>query len=144
MPDQDTLDPIPSSWLQVGDVRSFDPTPLSPDEMTEILAAASLAPSAANVQPWEFVALTDPAARAEITALAQNPLTRIRALSLGISSAWIRAIDLQAVAKCLALPRELVPQAVLAFGRSAQMPERVPHLRVSDFVRWIGGSDAEV
>ena len=63
-------------WLRVGDVRAFQPTPLKAEEIIEILSAAALAPSAANVQPWEFLAITDPRVREAIAALVRDPFLR--------------------------------------------------------------------
>ncbi|MHB8661924.1 MAG: nitroreductase family protein [Acidimicrobiales bacterium] len=46
--------------------RDLLPDPV-PDELIEqILRAATHAPSAENLQPWEFVVITDPSLRAEI------------------------------------------------------------------------------
>jgi len=177
-------------WLQVGDVQTFKSTPLKRTEIEQILAAAALAPSAANVQPWEFIAITDAHVKAKLAALAQEPflreaaeaswlaeapvlvvacldrlrakarfgelgekligiqdvaiaihLTRIRAQSMGIGSTWVREFDLQGVAELLSLPSELVPQAVLAFGYTAERPQRTPQLQPTDFVRWVDDKD---
>jgi len=47
-------------------VRDFAPDPV-PRELIEIaIAAANTAPSGANRQPWHFVAVSDPAVKAEI------------------------------------------------------------------------------
>jgi nitroreductase len=40
-------------------VREFAPTPLAEDDLTKILEAGRLAPSAKNWQPWDFVLVTD-------------------------------------------------------------------------------------
>jgi nitroreductase len=47
-------------------VRRFRPDPISDADLSRILAAATRAPSARNAQPWGFVAVRDPAIRAEI------------------------------------------------------------------------------
>lgn len=47
-------------------VRSFDPRPV-PREMIEVaIRAAGTAPSGANLQPWHFVAISDPGIKARI------------------------------------------------------------------------------
>jgi nitroreductase len=40
-------------------VRTFTGEPVKKDDLTEILRAGMSAPSAVNVQPWAFVAVTD-------------------------------------------------------------------------------------
>ncbi|MBN1421537.1 MAG: nitroreductase family protein [Planctomycetes bacterium] len=47
-------------------VRSFKPDPVTEDALRSLVDAGRLAPSANNVQPWEFVAVTDPGMRARI------------------------------------------------------------------------------
>ncbi|NPV75450.1 MAG: nitroreductase family protein [Anaerolineae bacterium] len=43
-------------------IRQYTGQPVSEELMTELLKAAMAAPSACNSQPWEFVAVTEPAA----------------------------------------------------------------------------------
>jgi len=53
-------------------VRDFAPDPV-PRELIEIaIAAANTAPSGANRQPWHFVAVSDPAVKAEIRRGAET------------------------------------------------------------------------
>jgi nitroreductase len=40
-------------------VREFSRTPVSEDDLSKILEAGRLAPSAKNWQPWDFVLVTD-------------------------------------------------------------------------------------
>jgi nitroreductase len=47
-------------------VRRFRPEPVPDPVLREILAAATRAPSARNCQPWVFVAVRDPARKAEL------------------------------------------------------------------------------
>lgn len=42
-------------------IRKFQPRPVERETLVELLKAAMAAPSAVNSQPWEFVALTEPA-----------------------------------------------------------------------------------
>jgi nitroreductase len=52
-------------------VRDFDPAPV-PRELVEIaIRAAHTAPSGANRQPWHFVAVSNPAIKAEIRRAAE-------------------------------------------------------------------------
>jgi 5,6-dimethylbenzimidazole synthase len=50
------------------DVRRFRTDPISPGVVDELLAAAALAPSVGNSQPWRFVKVDDPARRAKVRA----------------------------------------------------------------------------
>jgi nitroreductase len=40
-------------------VRSYEQTPVPKDVLTKLLEAARMAPSAANIQPWHFIVVTD-------------------------------------------------------------------------------------
>lgn len=44
-------------------IRKYENTPVSKDTIEEILEGASMAPSAANQQPWYFLAITNEAER---------------------------------------------------------------------------------
>lgn len=52
-------------------VRAFTGTPVSEDDITAMLEAAMVAPSAGNSQPWRFVVVDDPALLAEASTM--NP-----------------------------------------------------------------------
>ena len=39
--------------------RSFEPTTVSKETLEKLLEAARLSPSAGNIQPWHFIAVTD-------------------------------------------------------------------------------------
>lgn len=45
---------------------------LSADEIRDLVAYATEAPSAYNIQPWRFIAVTDPAAKARLKAVSYN------------------------------------------------------------------------
>lgn len=53
-------------------VRKYKPTPIPPYMIQDVLDCARLAPTAKNVQPWLFGAVTDKALLGEIAALAPN------------------------------------------------------------------------
>ena len=42
-------------------VREFSPDPIPDDVISMCIEAAALAPSGANLQPWKFVVVKDPA-----------------------------------------------------------------------------------
>lgn len=50
-------------------VRRFRPDPIPDEVLRQIIAAAARAPSARNSQPWAFVAVRDPVAKAAIASL---------------------------------------------------------------------------
>jgi len=58
--------------LQRRTVREFAPDPI-PDEVIELaIAAANSAPSGANIQPWKFVVIKDPALKKRIRIAAEE------------------------------------------------------------------------
>lgn len=52
-------------------VRHFSPDPVPIELIANAVAAAGTAPSGANLQPWTFVVVSDPAVRREIRAAAE-------------------------------------------------------------------------
>ncbi|HRY28413.1 MAG TPA: nitroreductase family protein [Elusimicrobiota bacterium] len=52
--------------------RSYTSKPVPKDVLEKIVDAGRRAPTARNVQPWEFVVVTDAAARKQIAGLAEN------------------------------------------------------------------------
>ncbi len=53
-------------------VRSFSDKPISADIIEELIDSARLAPTARNVQPWEFIVVTKKENLAALAALADN------------------------------------------------------------------------
>jgi len=53
-------------------VRSFLPDLVRPEVLNRCLDAARKAPSSSNLQPWEFVIITDPVGRAEANKVCLN------------------------------------------------------------------------
>ena len=52
-------------------VRRYLPKPIPPESIEAIVNAGRLAPTARNVQPWEFVVVTESAKRAQIAAITE-------------------------------------------------------------------------
>lgn len=52
-------------------IRDFSPEPVPDVFVEQAVLAASRAPSGANVQPWRFVHVTDPATRRRVRAAAE-------------------------------------------------------------------------
>jgi nitroreductase len=53
-------------------VRQFQPNPVPKEKILKILDCARFAPTARNVQPWEFIVVTDANIRAKIATFASN------------------------------------------------------------------------
>ena len=53
-------------------VRSFDSRPVPREIIAECIAAAGTAPSGANLQPWHFVAVSDPDVKHRIRVTAEQ------------------------------------------------------------------------
>lgn len=53
-------------------VRDFSPRPVPREVIEDCLRAASTAPSGANLQPWHFVVVTDPAVKRRIRVEAEK------------------------------------------------------------------------
>jgi iodotyrosine deiodinase len=53
-------------------VRQYDPRPVSRSVLEPCLTAAGTAPSGANLQPWHFVVVTDPAVKRRIREAAER------------------------------------------------------------------------
>jgi iodotyrosine deiodinase len=71
-------------------VRHFSDRPVPREVIEECLRAAGTAPSGANMQPWHFVAVSDPAVKQQIRLAAEE---RERAFyARRASQAWIDAL----------------------------------------------------
>ncbi|MDP2924729.1 MAG: nitroreductase family protein [Candidatus Omnitrophota bacterium] len=53
-------------------IRAFGNKDVSVDQLEKIVDAARFAPTARNVQPWEFVVVTDKVKLSQLAALAEN------------------------------------------------------------------------
>ena len=53
-------------------VRKFEPKPISAEIIKDILDCARLAPTAINIQPWLFGAVTDPDLKREIADMTDH------------------------------------------------------------------------
>jgi len=80
-------------------VRSYEPTPIPEEVLTQVLDAARLAPSAGNAQPWHFIIVKDEDKRARIAKgcrygrfLAESPVAIVACGDKKASPHWY-AID---------------------------------------------------
>jgi len=53
-------------------IRVYKDRPIPKEALEEIVDAARFAPTARNVQPWEFIVITNPRTLKEIAGLAEN------------------------------------------------------------------------
>lgn len=72
-------------------VRDYDSRPVSQDVIAACIAAAGTAPSGANQQPWHFVAISNPAMKAQIRQAAEAEEERFYAGGAG--DAWLQALE---------------------------------------------------
>ena len=72
-------------------VRDFAPTPVPQPVIAACIAAAGTAPSGANHQPWHFVAISDPAVKAQIRLAAEEEERAFYAGGAG--DEWLRALE---------------------------------------------------
>jgi len=53
-------------------IREYADKPIAKELLEEIADAARFAPTARNVQPWEFIVITEPAVLKKLSELAEN------------------------------------------------------------------------
>ncbi|MDB5096267.1 MAG: ndh [Cyanobacteria bacterium RYN_339] len=63
---------VPDAVNSRHSVRKYKPGPVPAQDLDEILRLTSLAPSSANLQPWRFVVIQNPALQAELQTHAFN------------------------------------------------------------------------
>ncbi|QVY62492.1 nitroreductase family protein [Cytobacillus gottheilii] len=67
-------------------IRTYDENvKISKEEMSEILAAATKAPSSVNLQPWRFVVIESPEAKAKLAPLAKFNQQQVKTSSAVIA-----------------------------------------------------------
>jgi len=57
-------------------IRRFSAEPVTDEELWTILEAAQSAPSGGNIQPWQFLVLTEPEAKAAVAAVYERAYDR--------------------------------------------------------------------
>ncbi len=72
-------------------VRDFLPDPVPESVIAACVAAAGTAPSGANHQPWHFVAIADPAMKAQIRVAAEAEEEAFYAGGAG--DEWLKALE---------------------------------------------------
>ena len=61
---------IPEPILERRSIRAYAEGELSREDVEKLIEAAILAPSAGNLQPWEFIAVTDPETKMKLAEAA--------------------------------------------------------------------------
>jgi nitroreductase len=83
-------------------MRRLKPDRIDDEVLWQILAAANQAPSGGNIQPWQFLMVTDPAMKSPLAELYRSMYYRYEAAMLptrrpttneGAERAWQRTID---------------------------------------------------
>ena len=76
-------------------IRAYDPRPVPPEMVAEVLEAGRVAPSACNKQPWHFILITEPEARQRLSAVYAKEWFYSAPVILVVcvepSKAWTRA-----------------------------------------------------
>ena len=108
-------------WMQRRrTIRDFSDRPVPREVIEYCIRAAGTAPSGANLQPWHFVAISDPAVKHEIRVAAQKRRGRIlrtsRAESVAGSARSARNGFEQAVSRNCAVVNRGLRAAVSNFG----------------------------
>ena len=72
--------------MQRRSIKKYDPTvKISKEEMEEILTLATRAPSSVNMQPWRFLVIESPEAKATLAPLAKFNQTQVETSSAVIA-----------------------------------------------------------
>jgi nitroreductase len=83
-------------------MRRLKPDPITDEILWQILAAANQAPSGGNIQPWQFMMVTDPDVKAPLADLYRRNHDRYEAAMLptrrppadeASANAWQRTVD---------------------------------------------------
>lgn len=136
--DDATMSPTAAAFAQImarrRTVRDFSPEAPPRDVIEAALAAAASAPSGANMQPWHFVVITDPALKRRIRVAAEEEERAFYAERA--PAEWLAAL-----APLGTDPNkpflETAPYLIAIFAeRTGQLPDgrRVKHYYVSESV----------
>ena len=95
-------------------VRDFSSRPVAETVIADCIATAGRAPSGANHQPWHFVAVRNPATKAQIRAAAEKEEEAF--YDGGASDEWIKALE--PLGTGVAKPHlEIAPWLIIVFAQ---------------------------
>lgn len=92
-------------------IRRFTDEPVTPDEITRCIGAAIQAPSGGNIQPWAYVAVTDPEMRAKVGAIYKKAYDRYEKALLAFPMNFRSPDDEASWRRTLAASRHLADHA---------------------------------
>src|SRR5215470_386006 len=103
-------------------IRDFDGSPLADDDVRAILEQAQLAPSSANLQPYQFHWVRSPEMKAKVAKACQNQRGAVSASTLIVVAAGLGTVRASSDAKRLAetleeRPRQYHRAQLVTFGR---------------------------
>jgi len=95
-------------------IRKFRPHSVNRRYIRKIINAGRLAPSAANLQPLEFMVIDEAKVKDSIFPLIRS------ALSFGLASCWIASIDKKKIKRALRIRAPYELDCLIAFGLPLQ------------------------
>lgn len=93
-------------------VRQFKPDPVPEEILRSLLEAAHQAPSSWNLQPWEFVVVTDPELRQKLSVAANNQAHVAQAGATFVCLGSVRQQDALADRIERAIPPDATPERI--------------------------------
>jgi nitroreductase len=134
-------------------IRKYKRKEMPREDVLKLLEAARTAPSGANRQPWEIVAITDPLRLKELVPVCKNQAfladcslflvglddveakwarvdlaialdhVTLLAEDMGLGSCWIGAFDADALGKFVSAPKNKMVTVCLAVGYPDEEPD---------------------
>lgn len=93
-------------------VRTYDDRPIPHEVLVKILEAAHQAPSSWNLQPWEFIVITEPDLKRQLRAAANNQASVEEAGALFVCLGSLRQQDALADRIAGSIPPDATPERV--------------------------------
>src|SRR5207237_5046853 len=88
-------------------IRRFSDTPVSDEEIMTCIRAATQAPSGGNIQPWQFLVVTDPETKRAIGDVYRRAYARYEPALLAVRPPARSAEDEEAFSRMLRSSRHL-------------------------------------
>lgn len=92
-------------------IRRFTDEPVTPDEITRCIEAAIQGPSGGNIQPWAYVAVVEPDARARVGAIYKKAYDRYEKALLALPMSFRSPEDEASWKRTVAASRHLADNA---------------------------------
>jgi nitroreductase len=145
-------------------IRKYKHKELPSEAVMELLEAARAAPSGANRQPWELVAITDPLRLKELVPVCKNQAfladcsmflvglddveakwarvdlaialdhVTLKAEEMGLGTCWIGAFDPDALGRFVSAPKNKIVTVCLAIGYPDEEPDARPRKPMEQLV----------